>query len=69
MPREIGFSSYICDCGYRADFAERTVREMQELSRKKRGRHTLGCDDTKHAVIFEGGRMVDMVCRKRPDKG
>lgn len=61
MPREIYPSSYVCDCGSQVDFLERTIREMKEMSRRKR----VGIEgDGGHAVVFHHGQMVAMRCPK-----
>ncbi len=64
MPKENYPSSFECDCGHVSDFVERTVREIREMSRKKRV--SLG-DSAKeeHWVVFEKGEMVDIICPKR----
>lgn len=67
MIREIYPSSYLCDCGYQADFFERTVASLKQLSRQKRRRVRLGCDDDKHVVVFADGEAVDVLCPGRVD--
>jgi len=56
-------SSYRCDCGHQLDFFENTVREMAELSRKRRKPQTIG-DGSKHGVEFKGGEAVAVICPK-----
>jgi hypothetical protein len=63
MPKEIFPSSFLCDCGYQCDFFENTVREIKRLSMKRRQR--LGAGDDRHTVVFEGGKMVDIICPNR----
>jgi len=36
MPKEIFFSSYLCDCGHQIDFSENTVSEVKQKSKRKR---------------------------------
>jgi hypothetical protein len=68
MPKEISFSSFLCDCGYQIDFSENTVREVKQKSKRKRQWLMETCDDPakEHVVVFEGGEMVDVLC---PDDG
>lgn len=60
MPRESGFSSYICDCGYHASHCEGTIRELKEKSRRRP--QALIADDGEHEIIFRAGKMVSMYC-------
>jgi len=64
MPKEICDSSYLCDCGYRVDFSENTVSELKQKSKRKRQWLIETCDDRskEHIVVFEGGKMVDVLC-------
>ncbi len=62
MARAIDVSSYLCDCGYEADFFENTIREMKRMSLKKRVRLV----EEDHAIVFDKGKAVEMVC---PQKG
>jgi hypothetical protein len=60
MPQEIYPSLYVCDCGYRCDFSENTVREIKAASMKRR--QALIADDGQHEVIFDRGSMVAVRC-------
>ena len=62
MPREIYPSSYVCDCGEESDHFENTIRELKQMSRKKRQR--LVADDGEHEIIFQDGEFVAMWCPK-----
>ncbi len=64
MPKEIFFSSYLCDCGHQIDFSENTVNELKYKSKRKRQWLIETCDDParEHVVIFDGGEMVDILC-------
>jgi hypothetical protein len=66
MAKEICPSSYVCDCGYQCDFFENTVREMKQLSARRPQR--LGADDGRHVVVFDQGRMVDLICPHQEPK-
>jgi len=68
MPKEIFPSSYLCDCGYQVDFSENTVSELKQKSKRKRQWLIETCNDRskEHIVVFEGGKMVDVLC---PDDG
>lgn len=60
MPKEIYPSSFICDCGYRCEFSEGTVREVRRASMKRR--QALIADDGLHEVIFDSGGMIALRC-------
>lgn len=64
MPKEIRFSSYLCDCGHQIDFSEHTVSEVKQKSKRKRQWLMETCDDQaqEHVVVFDGGKMVDVLC-------
>ncbi len=64
MPKEIFFSSYLCDCGHQIDFSENTVSEVKHKSKRKRQWLIETCDDParEHVVVFDGGEMVDILC-------
>jgi hypothetical protein len=68
MPKEIFFSSYLCDCGHRIDFGGDTVSEVKQKSKRKRQWLIETCDDpaAEHVVVFDAGEMVDILC---PDDG
>ena len=62
MPREIFPSSYECDCGHQLNFFENTIREMKEISYRKREGISEGGD--RHAAFFYKGVFVAMFCPK-----
>ena len=63
MPKEIYPSSYRCDCGAQIDFFESTIKEVKAASMKRR--QSLGEGGRGgHVVIFQTGRMVDILCPK-----
>jgi len=62
MAKEIYPSSYVCDCGQESNHFENTIRELKEMSRKRR--QCLIADDGEHEIIFDGGEMVAMYCPK-----
>ena len=64
MPKEIGPSSYECDCGYVAQFSDNAVRDLKQRSLLKRQWLSAGGEAGRHIVVFEGGRMTMMLCSK-----
>jgi hypothetical protein len=68
MPKEILFSSYLCDCGHEIDFCENTVDEVKQKSKRKRQWLIETCSEAaeEHVIVFDGGKMVDILC---PDEG
>lgn len=64
MPKEILFSSYLCDCGREIDFSENTVAEVKQKSKRKRQWLIETCNDPaeEHVIVFDGGKMVDILC-------
>ena len=60
MAIEIYPSSYRCDCGQELDFSENTIRDMEEMSKKKRVR--LG--EGKHIIVFNKGEAIEILCPK-----
>ena len=75
MPKEIFFSSYLCDCGHQIDFSENTVSEVKQKSKRKRQWLIETCVDpaAEHVIVFEEGKMVDILCpndggRQRKEK-
>jgi hypothetical protein len=64
MPKEIFFSSYLCDCGHQIDFSENTVDEIKQKSKRKRQWliETRNDPGNEHVVIFSGGKMIDILC-------
>jgi hypothetical protein len=63
VPKEIGLSSYECDCGHQSHFFANTIREAKAISHKRTVR--LGDSETdEHTIVFEHGKMVDILCPK-----
>jgi len=64
MPKEILYSSYLCDCGHQIDFSENTVNEVKQKSRRRRQWLIETCSDPakEHVIVFDGGKMVDILC-------
>ena len=63
MPEEIFPSSYQCDCGHQSHFFENTIREAKAMSQKRTVR--LGDSEAEeHTIVFEHGRMVNILCPK-----
>ena len=64
MPKEIFFSSYLCDCGHQIDFCENTVDEIKQKSKRKRQWLIETCSNQaeEHVIIFDDGKMVDILC-------
>jgi hypothetical protein len=64
MPKEMLFSSYLCDCGHQIDFSENTVSEVKQKSKRKRQWLIETCADRaeEHVIVFDGGDMVDILC-------
>ncbi len=68
MPKELGFSSYECDCGHQSHFSENTIREMKAKSMKQKV--LLGDSERdEHTIVFEAGRMVAVLCPKKKPRG
>ena len=64
MPKEVFPSSFACDCGHQADFSENTLFELKQKNKKKRQWLIETCQDRskEHIIVFEGGKMVDVLC-------
>lgn len=64
MPKEIFFSSYLCECGHQIDFSENTVGEVKQKSKGKRQWLMETCNNPaeEHVVVFDDGKMVDILC-------
>jgi hypothetical protein len=63
VPKEIDFSSYECDCGHQSHFFANTIREAKAISHKRTVR--LGDSEAdEHTIVFEHGKMVDILCPK-----
>lgn len=60
MPKEFYPSSFLCDCGYMADFFESTAREVREASVSSPRR--LVADDNAHEIIFIDGEFAAVYC-------
>ena len=63
MPQEIYPSSYVCDCGYRCEFSENTIKERKAASMKRK--QGLIADDGMHEVIFDRGGMIAVYCPRQ----
>ena len=64
MPKEIGLSSYECDCGHQSHFFANTIREAKAISHKRTVR--LGDSEAdEHTIVFEHGKMVNILCPRR----
>jgi hypothetical protein len=57
-------SSFRCACGHECHFGENTVREMREISVKRRRPQTIG-DGSRHGVEFSAGVAVAVLCPER----
>jgi len=65
MAKRLIPSSFECDCGHRSHFFENTVREMEASSqRKPKPMQLLDSEREEHAVQFEKGRAVAVICPK-----
>ena len=64
MPKEIFPSSYECDCGHLSHFFENTVRDAKEMSQRRTVRLS-DSEAEEHTIVFQNGRMVDVLCPKR----
>jgi len=64
MPKLIYPSSYLCDCGFRCDFFENTIREITEVSRRRPKKQYLIADDNQHEVVFHKGEWIGIICPK-----
>ena len=63
VPKEIDFSSYECDCGHQSHFFANTIEEAKAMSRRRTVR--LGDSEAEgHTIVFEQGKMVDILCPK-----
>lgn len=63
MPKEIDFSSYECDCGHQSHFFANTIKEVKAMSQRRTVR--LGDSEAEeHTIVFEHGKMVDILCPK-----
>ena len=63
MPKQIGFSSYECDCGHQSHFCGNTIREAKAMSRRRTVR--LGDSEAdQHTIVFKRGEMVEILCSR-----
>ena len=61
VAKEIFPSSYVCGCGSESHFFENTIKEIKQMSMKKR----VGlCGDKNHSIIFNKGKAVEIHCPK-----
>jgi ABC-type xylose transport system substrate-binding protein len=61
MPKEIDFSSYECDGGHQSHFFANTIKEAKAMSQKRTVRLG-GSEADEHAIVFEHGKMVEILC-------
>lgn len=61
MPKDIGFSSYECDCGHQSHFFANTIKEAKATS-QKRTVHLGDSEAEQHVIVFEHGKMVEILC-------
>jgi hypothetical protein len=64
MPREVDDCSYVCDCGHRSDFFERTIRDLKRMSLRREQRLGDSAGKNEHLIVFRDGRMLSIVCPK-----
>ena len=69
MPREIDECSYSCDCGHQSNFFPRTITDLKHLSLRRVQRLSEGAGMDEHTIVFEGGRMVKILCPRKGDGG
>jgi len=63
VPKEIDVSSYECDCCHQSHFFENTIKEAKAMSHKRAV--WLGDSEAdEHTIVFEHGKMVDILCPK-----
>jgi len=70
MPKEILPATYECDCGFVAHFTEDSVKEAKARSVSFANKQWLvsGEGFEKHLVMFEGGKLLTVLCSKSPMK-
>jgi hypothetical protein len=67
VPKEIDFSSYECDCGHQSHFFANTIKEAKAMSQKRTV--LLGDSEAEeHTIVFEHGKMVEILCPKMDSK-
>ena len=55
-------------CGHQSHFFENTVRELRAMSKNKRV-SLVDSEPDEHVIVFEGGRLVGIICPKTKDSG
>jgi hypothetical protein len=63
MAVELFPSSYRCDCGHHSDFCENTVRELSEMSKRKK-QVLADSSEPAHCIEFSRGKPVAVICPK-----
>ena len=61
MAKSIFPSSFRCDCGHESHFFENTVRELKEMSIKKR-EHLGDGEQNEHTIVFQNGEATEIQC-------
>jgi hypothetical protein len=61
VAKEILPSSFVCGCGSESHFFENTIREMKQMSKKKRAKL---CGDHGHSIVFNKGKAIEIHCPK-----
>lgn len=64
MVKDIYPSGYECDCGHQSHFCENTVKEMREISFKKKA-YLADSENEEHTIVFHLGVVVDILCPKK----
>ena len=54
-------SSFRCDCGQEDHFCENTVRELEQMSLRKR-QLLISSEKPEHSIEFDAGRAVAVIC-------
>ena len=66
MARSMVPSSCECDCGHQSHFCEGTVCNMEAESRRRHKRMLLlDSEAEEHAIEFEGGVAIAVICPKQ----
>jgi hypothetical protein len=64
MARKLFPSSYECDCGHESHFFENTIKEMKQMSKKKKVRLGDGSEKNEHTIVFYKGEAAEIECPK-----
>jgi hypothetical protein len=54
-------SSYRCDCGHQSDFCVNTIKEISQMSRKRK-QHLADSTNEEHTIEFSDGKAVVVLC-------